>query len=419
MYKIFAVLIFLSAPIMAAIPADFDGDDIVSLPDLILFCADWLNESPHIDTPEVDLNADDVVNMDDFAIFARYWLMSEVKDITALDSESNIITHILHKINLAISTYNPDPKEYVITKLPARGHLRDPLCFACSPIASVPYTLRYGGHTVCYETVSGPDTYFEWKAITTDTQSNTATADLKISGHPKDHLSMGKEGIITIADDDLFDLTGNRGIALFIKTHIADAPILKKTEAGKGGYDLSLYRGSPRLRIFRDGSLEKVISLESRVNDGTWWAVGFAYDPTESAVDLHAEKENKSETHDWSGWIEITDDDYTNDADLIIGDGYVWDIDNIRSYDFTTYTVNTYVWENFVDQTREEAGDEYAPLGITIYPKAAVRFHCDFDGVNNNPAQIYDDFANHFTGAINSKRYVRYYPYFIDPCINN
>ena len=116
-----------------------------------------------------------------------------------------------------------------------------------------------------------------------------------------------------------------------------------------------------------------------------------------------------------TGWISVSTEDYTNAEDLTLGNGYYWDMDNIRTYTFTTYTNVYYDWLGFVTQNREAAGNLNSAFGITINPASVVRFHCDYGG-NNTISQIYDDNSNHYTGSLNSKRYIRYYPYFIAPC---
>lgn len=413
MYKFIVLIVLLCSCFAAAIPGDFNSDNRVDLDDLLLFVADWLKETPDIVTPAVDMNSDGKVDMADFALFSAEWLKGV---LDAHDGDYEAITHILSKLTL--SATGGGTKSYIIETLPNRGHLRDPNCFSCPPINSVPYTLKNNGNVVCYESVSGPNATFTWKASDGTFSSNTATATITITPHPRDHLSFGKEGIVTIPDCTEFDLSGNRGIALFIKTWNPDCNILSKHEVGVGGYDLRLVKGKPTFRLFDDSGVVDTVEYADAINDGQWHNLGFAYDP--NVVDNKIWVSTQSFNAEW---VQVTTGDYSNDANLIIGDGFSWDIDNIRSYTFDTYTVITYVWKNFTDisydslvQTRQDAGDGNVALGFTIHPIAVVRFHCDFDGVNNTASQIYDDKANNYTGSINSRRYVRYYPYFIDPC---
>jgi hypothetical protein len=271
---------------------------------------------------------------------------------------------------------------------------------------------------VCYETVSDTNTSFNWKANDGSNDSDGATVTLDVTAHPKDHLSFGKDGIVTIADCNDFDLMGNRGIALFVKTYAVDCNMMSKIESGVGGYSLSLVSGKPTLKLYGSGGLTDTVTYPDAINDGQWYNLGFAYDPnaTNNRVWIGT---NENET----GWTEITEATYSNDANLIVGDGFWWDIDNVRSYTFTEYGNVFYGWDGFVEisdtgfiQTRQDAGDGNVAFGITVHPAASVRFHCDYDGTNNTTSQIYDDLTNHYTGSINSRRYIRYYPYFMDPC---
>lgn len=420
MYKFIVLILLLCSCFASAIPGDFNSDNRVDLDDLLLFVADWLKETPDIVTPAVDMNADGKVDMADFALFAAEWLKGV---INADDGNYEAITHLLSQYTLEV--HGSGTLSYIIETLPNRGHLRDPKCFACPPISSVPYTLRNGGNVVCYETASDPNAVFTWKATDGTFYSNTATATITIAPHPRDHLSFGKEGIVTIDDNSEFDLTGNRGIALFIRTYADNAPILKKHEVGVGGYEMLLVEGKLTVRLYDDTGITATVQAPEPVNNGCWWNAGFAYDPneTDNKIWVGAMSDDCERTENTTDWTSVPTRDYTNDANTIIGDGYWWDIDNIRSYTFDSYTVSTYTWQNFIDisddsfiQTRQDAGDGNVALGITIHPVADVRFQCDFDGTNNTPTQIYDDKANNYIGTINSRRFIRYFPYFIDPC---
>jgi hypothetical protein len=397
---------------VTGITGDFNSDGYVGLADLELFVADWLDSTPDIDTAAVDMDSSGTVDMADFALFAAEWNKG-YKPPDDTDSEVAITTHLISRFTLSAISNGGGALSYIVTSLPVKGHLRD---VNCDLITTTPYTLKT--NELCYETVSATNDSFTWKVNDGTGDSDGATCTLTVTAHPKDHLSFGKDGIVTIADCNEFDLIGNRGIALFIRTFADDCNLLSKVETGVGGWDLSLVSGRPTIRLYDSSGVVDTVPYPDRINDGQWYNLGFAYDPnaTDNKIWL-------STNDNATGWIDVTEADYSNDADLTVGNGFWWDIDNIRSYTFTAYDNRFYNWGGFTNisaqgfiQTRQDAGDGNEAFGIVIHPTASVRFHCNYDGTNNTATQIYDDLTNHYTGAINSKRYVRYYPYFMEPC---
>ena len=332
----------------------------------------------------------------------------------ANDTDENIVTYLLAEIGLSATDTDGQDLTYYITSLPAVGHLRDTACYP-HIITSVPYELD--SDSLCFETVSDSNTSFNWKAYDGLEYGDPNTVTLNITAHPKDQLSMGKDGVITISDADLFDLTGNRGIALYLKTFASDCNILSKHESGVGGYDMLLVDGEVAVRLYDSGGLVDTVTMDGQINDGTWWNVGVAYDPnaTDNKIYITAKTLADEYASLATGWISVSTEDYTNAEDLTLGNGYYWDMDNIRTYTFTAYDDPYYSWYGFITQNRTTAGNLNSAFGITINPASVVRFHCDYGG-NNTISQIYDDNSNHYTGSLNSKRYIRYYPYFIAPC---
>lgn len=386
---------------------DLNDDCIVNYEDFSIFALDWLHEDPNIINSETDFNSDDVVDLDDLALFASDWLDTSICNPVDSNSIESITTHISSEITLTATDLNNDTLSYIITSLPAHGYLRDRNNYPCTPISSVPYTLTGNSNVICYETVSASNTSFNWKANDGTNDSDGATVSLTVTAHPKDHLSFGKDGIVTIADANELDISGNFGFAMFLKTYVSDCNIVSKYEPGVGGWEYKLVSGKPTLLLYGSSGLTDTVTSEYVINDGSWYNVGFVYDPNTTPDRVRLTD---------SGWESVTTADYTNAADLKVGLGYWWDIDNIRFYTLTTYYNRFYGYIGIFEQPRDTAGTLYEAFGITVYPGASVRFHCDYDGTNNTSSQIYDDLANHYTGSINSKRYIRYYPYFMDPC---
>jgi len=397
--------LFLSLTAFA--DCDFNDDCIVNFSDFAVIASDWLSESPSISDPNADINSDDIVDVNDLILFAEEWLDMSSCNPVDVDSEETITTHVVSEMNLIATDKNGDTLSYIVTSLPTKGYLRDPACYPCASITSVPYTLTGNGNKICYETVSSTNGSFNWKANDGSADSDGATVTLTVSAHPKDHLSFGKDGIITIDDEDELDMAGNFGFALFVKTYAIDCTMVSKYEIGVGGWEYKLSDGKPQLLLYGTTGLTDTVNGTSAINDGQWHNVGFCYDPNATQNRVYVDF-----------WQDITTQTYSNSVDIKIGLGYWWDIDNIRAYSLTTYFNPYYSYTGIFEQPRDTAGDEKSFFGITIHPAAKVRFKCDYDGTNNTTSQIYDDLTNHYTGSINSKRYIRYYPYFMDPCKN-
>jgi hypothetical protein len=345
-------------------------------------------------------------------------------------AESNSIsayTYIVKTITLSATDDGyplPSTLTYYITALPANGYLRDANGCGKSIIESgdLPYLLCGGGKKVCYETTIAGETNFSFKAYDGELYSDANTVTITTAANLLDCVNFDGLGYITIADDANFDIEPNRGIGVCFNTLQSNCTILKKWESGKGGYELDINDGYVAARVYdNSGTLVAEQKTDYRHNDGTWVNAVFCFNYLSEKLELFigygspmADEPNflsEDEIFMDSSAADFPRESWpaSNDCNLVVGQGFKWGIDAIRTYNFlldnNKRTISSI-------QVREVSGD----TGLAI-PSPAVRFKCNYDGTNNTNTQIYDDVsASHLIGTFSSSFRVRYYPFYMCPC---
>jgi hypothetical protein len=327
-------------------------------------------------------------------------------------------TYEIKSITLTAADNENDKLKYYITQGCNDGdaYLQDPAS-CVGKIKKFPHLLRNNGNTVWLSANAAETLTFQYKAYDGYQYSNEANCVVTVSANPQKQLSFDGSGYVTVADSCDFELINKRGIAMYVKTRSPKGTLCSKYAAGQAGYVFQLINGRPTLRLYSSSGLVSTVTGKRRIDNGLWNNIGFAYDCNGYAeIDINYEAiGNNNYDYTASGWIGVSAIDYNNTANFIIGENFKGEIDNVRVYLFDSYTGysgdNFYEFRGYVTQTRANAGDLYQWSSFIISPAAIVRFHCDYDGTNNTAAQIYDDLANHYTGAISNSVHCKYEPY--------
>lgn len=417
------LIIFSLSGICFAVQGDLTGDDCVDYNDLYILCNNWLESDANIADPNADINSDDIVDFIDFSYLALNWnncgtVVPTNDPPETEDLAISAYTYIVKSITLTATDDGlPDSNiSFIITSMPSGGHLRD----GNNKIilnSDLPYTLVRNGDKICYETISAGVFDVNYKAYDGDLYSDTNTITITVAANPKDCLSLDSSGYITIPDNSLLDLSASRGIGLCFNTRKPYCQLLRKHETGKAGYDMGLVGGKITVNIYSSSSLVGTIQSDLRYDNGQWVNAVFAYNGTNNIIELYIGYGTVINGwydslffyyNDDNSGVSIPSGDYTNDCNMVIGDGYKWEIDGIRSYRLTmTDPFRTLA----AVQKRENTGNTES-----FVPAPAVRFNCNFGG-NNTATQIYDDIsATHLVGTFSSGLHIRYYPFFMCPC---
>jgi hypothetical protein len=403
-------IIILLATSAFGITGDFNDDHIVNFLDYGTLAVCWQQSVPNIDYPVADLNADGTVDYDDLAIFAYHWLEYDITYLNVAPATTNTsatpVTFIVSSVPLTSTDDGlpeiPGKLKYIITSLPAHGYLQDPISGGQSRITAVPYTLSSWGDDVFFATDTAGADSFQFKTFDGLLYGNTSTVSLTVAANPQDCLSFDGSGSVTVPDNDLLDLVHGRGIAFFVNTRKPYQQVLRKHETGSAGYEFWIVGGKPQLRLFTASSQVAAIPYNFRIDNGRWHHIGFVYDSAGKA-EINITDDSQSSLE--SVLLDVPINDYTNACNLIIGGGYKWQIDNIRSYSLNLTDV---FYGLYVNQPRATAGD------VQLFvPTCALRFKCDYDGTNNTSTQIYDDISvGHLIGTFNSSDHVKYIPFY-------
>lgn len=409
--------------------ADVDDDNDVDQFDLRIFCEYWL-ESPVAD-PNCDFVVDGIVNFLDFAILAAEWqghleiYVPPIPNVapSANDVSVSVVAYIPQTITLlATDDGLPNPParlKYLIIDLPndVNHYLQDTASGGQVKIRpqDLLYRLSTWGNDVIFATSTTGSTNFKYKVYDGNLYSAEKTVSITVAANPKDCLSFDGSGSVSIPDTgNYFDLDPNRGIALFVQTRQLYCKLLDKYEPGAEGYELYLINGRPQVYLYDSNGLVASLKHNVRVADGHWHQIGFIYDPNGFLMVSECNETNfTAENYGFTstGWIAVPVRNYSNSSNLIIGSGFRGEIDNPRAHNMIL-TDRFFGYEGFVCQSRTTAGTLLEFFGITLYPGASARFHCDYNGTTNTATQIYDDVsATHLIGSISDSNHVKYLPF--------
>lgn len=416
MKKIIFTICLVFAANIFAVGGDVNSDGVVDPLDLRIFADEWLTTGTLCDFID-----DDIVNFLDFAFMAENWsggLITPNTPPIVADKAVDANTFEIKAITLTATDADQTASwiQYYITRncQDSDAYLQDPAS-SVGKILKTPHRLRNRGSEVWLSADAVETLTFKWKAFDGTDFSGEANCVVTVKANPKKQLSFDGSGYVTVADNDNLELVNKRGIALYVKTRSPKGTLVSKYTSGSAGYVFSLVNGKPTLRLYSSSGLVSTVTGTRRVDDGLWNHIGFAYDANGYVeIDINNETVGVYKDFDIEGtaWTEVSAIDYTNSAAFIVGENFKGEIDNVRSYLFTNLTgEGNYEFRGYVSQTRADAGTLDYWGGFTMCPAATIRFHCDYDGVNNTDSQIYDDFANHYTGSISSSAHCKYEPF--------
>lgn len=410
-HLIIIIIIFCLASIVLAIDGDVNNDAVVDACDVSIFVSYWL-DSPVAD-PNCDLDEDGSVNFIDFAMMAQNYtggLIHANTVPTANDVNVSIYTYAIEPITLVGSDdghpLSPGRIEYIITTLPADGNLQDPAS-GSGYITSVPHTLNNGGNIVWYSTDSNGVETIDYKVTDGQYDSNTATVTIDVNDHPTTQLSFNKSGYVTIPDDPNLEFVDGRIISFFLKTREPFAMIMSKREPDAQGYTISLVSGKPNLSLY-DANGTEVFSFRSpyRIDNGLWEQVSIMSpnDANYMYIEIEGVDVHTNGYYQTPSDSNITNFVFENDANLVIGPNYKWQMDNLRFY-------NNYIESEVllgpVFEGASRQGTDAAGEGGFLMREADIRWLCD----EGSGSTITDDKDGGIVGTISDPNDVKFMPH--------
>lgn len=341
----------------------------------------------------------------------------------ANDIAVSAITHIPKTITLQAvddDNYPNSRLRYIITDLPTdiNAKLGGTKSGEQSPIreSDLPYKLSSWGSQVVFATTTAGSTSFKYKVYDGNLYSAEKTVSITVTANPKDCLSFNGSGYVAIPDTgNCFDLEPNTGKALFIQTtQLACEDMLCKYQAGSPGWKMGIRNGRLRIKLYDAAGLAATIDSNTFISDGSWHHVGFVYDPNgyiEILESNEADFTAGNYQYTSTGQVPIPLQSYSNNSNLVVGNGFSGQIDNLRAYVAMDLPNIFYAYYGMICQNRATAGTANVWDVFTLHPGASARFYCDYDNVNNTITQIYDDISATLIGAFSSSENVKYLPY--------
>ena len=335
----------------------------------------------------------------------------------ASDGTASAYTYIVCPITLIATddglSAPPARLKYVITELPAdvNAYLQDPTSGGQARIDAnnLPYKLSSWGNTVWFATSTVGVTTFKFEAFDGELYSVETQVDVNTIANPKDCLSFDGSGFVTIPDtNNYFDIEPNRGVEVCFATRQPFCTLFKKWELGKGGYWVGLIGGYISARVYdNNGTVLAEQRSGYRYDNDVWANVVVGFNQVYERLELYTSAPVGEEvyTEGDAASFPLALWPAANDCNFIIGTGYRYEIDAIRSYNLAMTDVFRVLssW-----QIHTEAGD------VSMFvPNPIVRFKCNFADPNNTATQIYDDkSAQHLIGTFSDPNHVKYEPFF-------
>jgi len=277
--------------------------------------------------------------------------------------------------------------------------------------SDLPYALSTYGDSIVFGSSNAGTYTVKYKAFDGILYSDEKNVTITAIENPQDLLSLEKGGFVTIPDTgNFFDFVDGSAIGCVFQTYQPFCTLMSKLENGTG-YVVRLIAGHIVVDIYSNGLIVSTISSYFRYNTGQ--PVNFVFinnnimNKLELSIntgDIISNWYNDGESPTNEDAADLPAGDYSNSANLIIGNSYTGEIDAIRCYVGIDLTD---IFRSLLSvQQRTIAGDYEMFVAA-----ATVRFKCNYDGTNNTATQIYDDYANHLIGTLSDSSKVKYIPF--------
>lgn len=312
------------------------------------FVNDWLKSAPNIADPNNDYNDDGIVNLEDFVFFAQAYEPEPYANErpTALAVSANVVQYISSNIQLA-GTDDGYPKnriDYIVTSMPATGHLYDMLleydtssmsamklgnqARRMRQIKSVPYVISHSSKWLYYLTdANGLDT-FTYKTNDTLADSNEATVTLIVATNPKDTLSFDGFGLLTIPDANAVEFDDSFCITLWVKTKQLFGSLIKKRGSSGAGFELTIEAGRSVAHVWDANGTHGEIHSWANIATGNWEFIGVSANA--SGIIIY----NANKAVEYKKSSLLPKPPYSNNANILVGNRFVGEIDKLNFWPY-------------------------------------------------------------------------------------
>jgi hypothetical protein len=289
-------------------------------------------------------------DMNDFAVLACGWLLPDPNAVpvepNAVNFDTAVITYTLSAVNFP----GGDANDVIVAGLPSDGELYDvfstrrstlatsaaqSLTSAWSKISGVPYTVKKSGRTLYYysEDIDPNTDSFTYQLRDQDSGliGDSATVTLTKTAYAADALCFDRDGTAEIPDANTVEFDAAFTFSFWFRPQARYGTLVSKREPGGAGVEISLRSQNLVVEVWNaSGQYGKSLITwydpsYFTLNEWHFFAltVGSPY-PAYNEFTIDCELFGDAN--------ELPTPPYSNDANLIIGENYVGQLDKLTWY---------------------------------------------------------------------------------------